>query len=92
MITTLIVSLILFSGSCIFFANTISAIHYTYENNKRLIMNRFILVITGIITFISIMLFGIFLMINYQERLNSDKNIVKPEYEIIHEPVYRKIN
>jgi hypothetical protein len=83
-VSKIILTVIFLVGFCIYFANSSAALVEVKQKNFKGYWNNSLLIVCGILNFIMALLFLLMTMENI-EKTN------KPEYEIIQEPVYRKV-
>jgi predicted membrane protein len=86
-VSKIILTVIFLVGFCIYFSNSSAALIEVKQKNFKGYWNSSLLIICGILNFIMAVLFLLMIMENI-EKTNKPE---KPEYEIIQEPVYRKV-
>jgi len=87
-----IILAIIFLGGTIFISSGCAALVTYYEdlrvNNSKVIINKYVLIISTILIFC--MLFGFIIL--YRDNIRSQKNKSKcPQYQQITEPIYKQI-
>ena len=86
----IIITVILVVGNSIYLANSIVALQNEVKNDPHAYFNPYIITISGICTMLTMMLLLIFM--SNASISDSKLKTSTPTYELIHEPVYKKIN